>query len=148
MELPGITDKADVLIQWMSPRTLIVEGEAKRGEIGIGKGGEGESMWPEEPEKKAPAAAMNGDVQPRNTQANGYGNEAGEKLHRCPGTDDDAGSKLLLAERKLGPWHRSFSMPADVDMKTLTGKLEGGLLRISMLKRDMNGEPVIKIEID
>ena len=154
MELPGVTDKADVLIQWMSPRTLVVEGEAKRGDVGIGKGGEGESMWPEEPEKKAAAkngaAPANGNAQLMhgNTPVNGNGNEADEKLHRCPDIDDDAGSKLLLGERNLGPWHRSFSMPADVDMKTLKAKLEGGLLRISMLKRNMTGEPVFKVEIE
>jgi len=34
-----------------------------------------------------------------------------------------------------------------VDMKALRARLEAGLLRIDLPKRDMTGEPMVKIEI-
>jgi len=44
---------------------------------------------------------------------------------------------VLLGERKLGPWRRTFTLPEDVEMKELKARLEGGLLRIDLPKRSI-----------
>ena len=50
IEVPGVTDRQNLLIQWMSPRTLLVEGDIKRPPIGHGKNAEGETLWEQEDE--------------------------------------------------------------------------------------------------
>ena len=42
---------------------------------------------------------------------------------------------VLLTERKIGPWRRTFTLPEDAKMKELKARLEGGLLRIDLPKR-------------
>lgn len=65
----------------------------------------------------------------------------------------DAIPTVLLSERKLGPWRRTFTLPEDVEMKELKARLEGGLLRIDLPKRSIEDEAQtrgggIKIEIE
>lgn len=43
-------DRQSLLIQWMSPRTLLVEGDIKRPLVGRGKNAEGETLWEQEGE--------------------------------------------------------------------------------------------------
>ena len=64
-----------------------------------------------------------------------------------PSADSTDLPSLLCDERKVGPWQRSFTLPVDVDMKGLRARLEAGLLRIDLPKRDMTGEPMVKIEV-
>jgi hypothetical protein len=45
IEVPGVTDRKNLLIQWMSPRTLLVEGDIKRPPVGRGRSAEGETLW-------------------------------------------------------------------------------------------------------
>jgi len=54
----------------------------------------------------------------------------------------------LLHERKVGSWQRTFTLPLDVDMKALRAKLDAGLLGIYLPKRDLTGEPKVKIRIE
>jgi hypothetical protein len=50
IEVPGVGDRQSLLIQWMSPRTLLVEGDIKRPLVGRGKNAEGETLWEQEGE--------------------------------------------------------------------------------------------------
>jgi len=139
MEVPGVTDKNDILIQWMSPRTFVVEGTAQRPDVGREAGIASEAVWEQESKTngiKKDDAATN--------------EEDGGELKNCLDDDDDDDHvlRLLLGERKVGSWHRSFTMPADVDMKAMRAKLEGGLLRLVLPKGDMKDEPKFKIEIE
>jgi HSP20 family molecular chaperone IbpA len=54
---------------------------------------------------------------------------------------------LILNERKVGPFQRTFTLPVDADMKALKAKLGDGLLRIDVPKRDMSGEPKMKVQV-
>jgi HSP20 family molecular chaperone IbpA len=64
-----------------------------------------------------------------------------------PSADSTDLPTFLCDERNVGPWQRTFTLPADVDMKALRATLEAGLLRIDLPKRDMTDEPMAKIEI-
>lgn len=55
---------------------------------------------------------------------------------------------FILNERKIGPFQRTFTLPVDADMKALKAKLEDGLLRIDLPKRDMSGEPKVKFQVE
>jgi hypothetical protein len=46
MEVAGVTDKEDILIQWLTPHTLLVQGTASRPRnIGLVDQGEGKRVW-------------------------------------------------------------------------------------------------------
>ena len=45
-----MSERQNLLIQWMSPRTLLVEGNIKRPLVGRGKNAEGETLWEQEGE--------------------------------------------------------------------------------------------------
>lgn len=76
----------------------------------------------------------------------------GGKLQRVASNDPEVQSHdipiFILNERKIGPFQRTFTLPLDADMKALKAKLEDGLLRIDLPKRDMSGEPRMKIQVE
>ncbi len=78
--------------------------------------------------------------------------EDGGKLHRVISNDTEVQDHdiplFILNERKAGPFQRTFTLPVDVDMKALKARLEDGLLRIDLPRRDMSGEPRMKVEIE
>jgi hypothetical protein len=46
IETPGVTNKDSILIQWLTPHTLLVQGEAKRPtNIGLLDNAEGKRVW-------------------------------------------------------------------------------------------------------
>jgi len=46
VEVPGVVNKDDILIQWLSPHTLLVQGTADRPKnIGLTDQGEGKRVW-------------------------------------------------------------------------------------------------------
>jgi len=52
----------------------------------------------------------------------------------------DTRPTILLSERKLGPWRRTFTLPDDVEIQELKARLDGGLLRIDVPKRSIEDE--------
>jgi HSP20 family molecular chaperone IbpA len=142
--VPGVKDKESLVIQWMSPRTLIVQGNLTRPDVGFGKPAEGERQWEGENDGWATEA--------RNPPMDVVEEEQdGGKLQRVPSIDKEAQEHdvpvFILNERKAGVFQRTFTLPIDVDMKGLKAKLDTGLLRIDLPKRDMSGEPRMKVEI-
>jgi len=131
IEVPGVTDKESILIQWMSPHTLLVQGEAARPKsIGLlDESGGGSKVW--EGASDAEAGAEKDD-------------EDGGPLERTPSRETveaqlraDSMPTVLLSERQLGRWRRTFTLPDDVEMRELKARLEGGLLRIDLPKRSI-----------
>lgn len=76
----------------------------------------------------------------------------GGELQRVSSNDSEVQNHdvplFILNERKVGAFERTFTLPMDVDMKELKSKLQDGLLRIDLPKRDMSGEPRMKIEAE
>jgi hypothetical protein len=56
----------------------------------------------------------------------------------------DTRPTVLLSERKLGPWRRTFTLPDDVEIQELKARLDGGLLRIDLPKRSIEDEDQLK----
>ncbi|EHY56127.1 hypothetical protein HRR83_008644 [Exophiala dermatitidis] len=136
IETPGVTDKNDIVIQWMSPHTLLVQGSVKRPKnIGLLDPKHGDRVWEGEGEGWAQEA---GHAKAKDDSADGG------PIERTPSRETieaqlraDAIPTVLLAERKLGPWRRTFTLPEDVEMKELKARLDGGLLRIDLPKRSL-----------
>jgi HSP20 family molecular chaperone IbpA len=174
--VPGTTNKDDLLIQYLSPSTLIVRGNIERPLVGHGKAAEGAYLWQQSEERgdgypvgNAVTAAQEStskegedSAKPATTQSSSQPSAGTKQLD--PKTaddgaplkrmDSDTGDEsadiplFLLEERKTGPWQRTFTMPHNIEMKALKAKLDGGLLRIEIPIKDANEKPGLKIEIE
>jgi len=148
IEVPGTTDKETLLIQWLSPCTLIVRGHIERPFIGHGKAAEGAYQF-QQSEESADGYPIGNATGSTNVEEKTT-NESGKlkTMAKDPGDEPADIPLFLLEERKTGPWQRTFTLPHDVDMKALKARLEGGLLRIDIPTKDVSGEPGIKVEIE
>lgn len=171
IETPGVTNKDSIMVQWLTPHTLLVQGESKRpANIGLLDGDEGSKVWEgasgegwavESGHTKV-RPPSNRFIFPRNAVANScqQQQEDGGPIMRTPSRETveaelkaDSIPTVLLSERKVGPWRRTFTLPEDVEMKELKARLDGGLLRIDLPKRSVEEELEtrgggIKIEIE
>ncbi|RVX71949.1 hypothetical protein B0A52_04348 [Exophiala mesophila] len=149
IETAGTTDKDSLLIQWLSPHTLLVQGEIKRpGPLGLLDPSEGEKVWEGDDDGWAKET---GHAKPDTTD--------GGPIERTPSREtveaelrNDTKPTILLSERKVGPWRRTFTLPDDVEIRELKARLEGGLLRIDVPKRSVEAEEIqqhggVRIEI-
>ncbi|KAJ9607655.1 hypothetical protein H2200_007733 [Cladophialophora chaetospira] len=135
VEVPGVVNKDDIVIQWLSPHTLLVQGVAERPKnIGLTDQSEGKRVW--EGKDDEGWAVESGHGKPPPTD--------GGPLLRTPSRETveadflaDTTPTVLLSERKVGSWRRTFTLPEDVEMKELKARLEGGLLRIDLPKRSI-----------
>ncbi|KAL6251232.1 hypothetical protein RBB50_001440 [Rhinocladiella similis] len=150
IETPGVTNKDSIMVQWLTPHTLLVQGESKRpANIGLLDGDEGSKVW-------EGASGEGWAVESGHTKQQ----EDGGPIMRTPSRETveaelkaDSIPTVLLSERKVGPWRRTFTLPEDVEMKELKARLDGGLLRIDLPKRSVEEELEtrgggIKIEIE
>jgi HSP20 family molecular chaperone IbpA len=109
IELPGISDKNAIKIEWTSSRSLSIIGNIDRPVIADHK----------------PSAAALEKVTKVQTGTRGLDGE-----WNPPPQEKLKGPMLVVAERKVGPFQRYFYFPVDVDMQNLKAKLEAGLLTI------------------
>lgn len=165
IEAPGVTNKDSIMVQWLTPHTLLVQGELKRPvNIGLLDGDQGSKVWegasgegwpvesghvkvcysrPTVPPIRSSVPSMQWANFSRQKQKQ----EDGGPLMRTPSRETveaelkaDSIPTVLLSERKVGPWRRTFTLPDDVEMKELKARLEGGLLRIDLPKRSVEEE--------
>jgi len=142
VEVSGIANKDDIMIQWLSPHTLLVQGVAERPKnIGLTDQSEGKRVWEGKDAEGWAAEAGHGKVPASD----------GGPLVRTPSREtveadllSDTTPTILLSERKVGPWRRTFTLPEDVEMRELKARLEGGLLRIDLPKRSIEDLEVLK----
>jgi HSP20 family molecular chaperone IbpA len=111
VEIPGVADKASILIHLTSPRTLLVRGKAIRPSLSLPLTKNGAK--PGEDDKDKIAAA-----------------DANDDERAVSGQQE----RLIHSERKIGQWVRFFKLPHDTDVKSVNVRLEAGLLRICVLK--------------
>jgi len=123
IDLPGLTHKSDLHINWTSTRTLLVSTRIERPPIEEGDSVEVATLSSHDPQDKKidePSAkhAPNGD-------------EA-EKHASGPGSKNEP--HLTVNERQIGFAARAFNFPVDVNRDHTTAKLGAGLLRIQVHK--------------
>jgi len=141
LELPGVIDKKDILIQWMSPHTVLVEGKAMRPGLTRGREATGEAMW----ESDLVSDATKGSTDEASKNDNF---KDGGACVRCADTAEERTMRLIHGERKIGAWRRYFTLPIDADMRTLKAGLQAGLLHISVFKKEGAGEGFVTVEIE
>jgi HSP20 family protein len=135
-EVPGVSDKKNISIEFTDDKTLVVQGRVEKTLEGWrdekGKQKEIEPASSEE-QKKIEGAAD----QVAKEKVEGKG-EMGKKKEK-------AGPKVWISERSTGEFSRSFRFPTDVDVEGVKASLEHGILKVVVPKMEKRG--VRKIEI-
>lgn len=148
MALAGVSDEDGVLVQWRAPRTLIVTGGLTKAEAQI-KRREEDLVHLSEEEKFngiLRKVSISGNLSQKDKaqlgkmQNGALAEGKGEQVD-VEGTND--GEPLfILKERRSGPFQRTFTLPADIDVDGCKTSLKHGLLTIDIPKK----EPQMKQE--
>lgn len=164
VDAPGIANKNQVMVQWLSPLSLFVSGTCERPDIGHMRPAEGDAAWLDEDHLDAHDAEPHVQVSAsrlvtfkhwlmicqevvakktdlsewEEPTANIYESHNGGNghliAHETAEQKADAPT-FILQERCVGGWGRKFTLPRDAAMKGLRFKLEAGLLRIDVPRR-------------
>lgn len=141
-EVPGVSDKKNISIEFTDDNTLVVQGRVEKslegwrdekGDVKALKGKQKEIEPASEEQKKIDGAADQ---------------VAKEKVEGKKETEKkEKGStpKVWISERSTGEFSRSFRFPADVDVEGVKASLEHGILKVVVPKMEKRG--VRKIEI-
>lgn len=122
MNLPGVSDKKSIIVEWLTARTLHIECVTERFQVN--------------------------EEENNHDMGEGKGkNEATLKTTAAKG--ESTTFTYLLQERKPGPFQRNFTFPIDVDMEGLKAKLDAGVLRVAVPKKHSDGPGIqIKLEVE
>jgi HSP20 family protein len=60
--------------------------------------------------------------------------------------EEKSGSRVLLKETYFGSMSRGFSLPQDVDSKNVVAKLDDGVLKLTLPKREGAGSRTINVQ--
>jgi HSP20 family molecular chaperone IbpA len=125
ISLPGVSDRDSITIESLNTRELVVSSKIERPPIpGV---------------DTTEAAAKNSSANHELGQES-HGRTAAPPQHGKLTTPDHEKTRLLIAERNVGLFHRTLSFPLDVDRGAIQAKLSAGLLRIHVPKLTRNAE--------
>jgi HSP20 family molecular chaperone IbpA len=119
IEVPGTTDKEALLIQWLSPCTLLVRGEIERPFVGHGKAAEGAYQW-QQSEESGDRYSI-GNVSQKRAQDDTNGHDVsggGQTLHSTRGR----GSSLKENEHDGRHVPSGFTSQSSTGSKQLDSK--------------------------
>jgi HSP20 family molecular chaperone IbpA len=114
-ELPGVADRKEIRINWLTNQTLVVQGYM-RPEI--------QPDW----ENGLGVSVENGTIPSKVAQ------DATAKFTNGGSDSVTAEPKTWLRERPHGEFERSFTFPTDVQHEGVRARLEDGVLRIIVYK--------------
>ena len=149
IEVPGTQKEDQVLVQWMTPRTIVVSGDAQRAllpKVSSSTGTETSCDSAQEFVKVANSHATTSvkkeadeDLELKRFPSDEDGRTAQPEVSNHAPT-----STFLICERHVGYWRRSFTLPADADLdvdpsrnssgRSLEYKIEAGVLLITVPK--------------
>lgn len=120
VDLPGLKDKKDMALRWVSARTLLLRAVIKRAPTPEDK------LVTTDTEKAA-------DEAPK------------EHNHEHAA---EIGPFMTVHERRVGTYGRAFNFPTDVDHEVTVAKLDAGVLRIAVRKSKEDKPIDKKVSVD
>lgn len=129
VELPGVDSKEHLKLEWTSRRTLFLEARIRRSNTTI----EGAEIAQDVTSSAEDKADENGLYKLR-SEAELQAESSKHAVH------------LTAAERKVGLLSRAFDFPVDVDRDAMKAKIQYGVLRIEVQKKE--SEKVEKKTVD
>jgi len=130
-ELPGLSDKNNVSIEFTDDKTILVHGKIERnvkrwsddqGRIQTIEGPEEQKRVTQEGEK-----GSNGDAKNENKQSDKQSDKNEKK-------QSEKRPKYWVTERSVGEFSRSFSFPGNIDIDRVKASLDHGILKIVVPK--------------
>ncbi|KAI5854571.1 HSP20-like chaperone [Tricharina praecox] len=155
-DLPGVSDKTSIGIEFSDERTLSISGRVSRIRQPVEekheenkKGGE-ESTTMERRRSLQPTVEDTDDEDDFSIVSHTSNKKSSEQqqVAKSEGTTTKpAGpeTKTWVTERTFGNFQRTFNFPTPVDLEKVTAKLEAGLLQIVVPKRVFGGARKIQI---
>jgi len=144
-ELPGLSDKSNVSIEFTDHNTLLVRGKIEKSY---------EAGTP--PSQQQNQAQMTGANEAENKSHKPTVEEEGsekQQSQQVTKTEGDQGkqvghptTKYWVSERSVGSFQRSFSFPGEIDQDAVTAKLKDGILTVKVPKRQQKQAKRINIE--
>jgi len=145
-ELPGITDKSNLDLQFVDPHTLVIKGRIERSSSNSNEEADGvninSSATPAgTPVEKSRARSPTVEDDPEDASSTVNTQTAVEKSAPTTVTQptDHNGHKYWVQERMVGEFQRSFSFPANIDQDAVKASLKNGILSIVVPKRKVSG---------
>lgn len=153
-ELPGLSDKRAVDIEFTDHQTLLVKGKIEKStsaaqsgskQVTSGEEQQEEAQRPKSPPRPTVEDELDEDEDGKSTvvtPASTVVSHSGEKKEQ-PHQKDQI--RYWVSERTIGSFQRTFSFPGLIDQDRVTAKLENGILTIVVPKRQK--QPTRRIEI-
>lgn len=127
MALAGLSDKNAVLVQWHAPRTLVVTGGLTKAEADVVR-------QEENVDGLLRKVSVSGNLSQEKKAQPGHVQDGALVGGKTDVAEDEA--LCILKERRSGPFQRTFTLPADVDVNGCKTKLEHGMLTIDVPKKE------------
>jgi HSP20 family molecular chaperone IbpA len=147
IEVPGINDKADLKLKWLSSGTLLVSCDLRRKKInenrtnGDANGFNG-GAHPEVIGKKAASSSQgdvtDGDAEGAVAVSGAAARNENREHHNSP--------HLTINERNIGHNSRAFHFPVEVEREKMKATLSAGLLTLEVPKK--HHEQVLDHEVE
>ncbi|KAI5812679.1 HSP20-like chaperone [Pyronema omphalodes] len=136
-EVPGVSDKKSISIEFTDDNTLLVQGRIERSLEG----------WRNEKGKQKEIEPASSDEQKKieGTASQAAKEKVEGKTETKKKKKEKAGPKVWISERSTGEFSRSFRFPTDVDVERVRASLEHGILKVVVPK--MQKKRARKIEI-
>lgn len=150
VELPGLEHKSDLVLKWLSTRSILVSCDLRRKSIEEEKGSDENTKVSNT--EVGPGAVQNKPASdgfkaaPANSETKGAADDSPstkkpeDHEHKHP-------FHLTVGERNIGHNSRAFHFPVDVEREKMTAKLAAGLLRLEVPKRHHEKVPHHEIDV-
>ena len=115
-ELPGLSDKKNVSLEFTDDKTLLVQGKIER------------SIKRYSDDQGKIQTIENGEEQKKIEGEKGNEVDRGQPASKKP--------KYWVSERSVGEFSRSFSFPSTIDVERVKASLEHGILKVVVPKKE------------
>ena len=156
VELPGLSNKSDLTLKWLSTRTILVSCRIRREVVPLVEEDHpnGASSNGVETSRKEAAVDQTIDISTKDSKSREE-NAAGSTTasHEKPSHQEqhhNTSPHLTLGERNIGLSTRAFNFPCDVDRDHTKAKLSAGLLTLDVPKQhhEEGAHPEIEVQFD
>jgi HSP20 family molecular chaperone IbpA len=133
-ELPGLSDKKNVSIEFTDDKTILIQGKIERQMRG----------WTDD---AGNFKTIEGAEQKKLEQSGGE-NKGGQEKEKGAGHNDkekEKRSKYWVSERSVGEFSRSFSFPGHVDVDNVKANLDHGILKVVVPKLEKKSGRKIEV---
>jgi HSP20 family molecular chaperone IbpA len=154
-ELPGLTDKSNLDLQFVDPQTLVIKGRIERSsnngnEAQASEGEVAATPTSEIPETRSHQPTVEDETPSTSTTAPAEKSEQAVTKtlnNQTVSQPLNNGDKFWVQERMVGEFQRSFSFPQNIDQDAVKASLKNGILSIVIPKRNVaEGGRRIQIE--